>query len=197
MRPPSKQKVARTPEKKAAIAIVVGILFYVCLAVLTKETHKPSASDADLEGPVARQTMWRNFQGLSNDPFLCKPSNQEMTVSFDNGRHWWNDDGRCTGLQPYGRKQQQRDKAAKMSSYWATSIRVDTDMDSSWLKDEERFCQTYPDEKGRVSVVACNERGSHSSHNIPVTFWGGVDRNTVSNWKCRREGDAFVCRAID
>jgi len=27
---------------------------------------------------------------------------------------------------------------------------------------------------------------------IPVRFWGGVDRNTVSNWKCRREKDDFV-----
>jgi hypothetical protein len=34
-------------------------------------------------------------------------------------------------------------------------------------------------------------------NNIPVTFWGEVDRNTVSDWKCRRENDRFVCRATD
>ena len=29
-----------------------------------------------------------------------------------------------------------------------------------------------------------------------VKFWGGIDRNTISFWRCRREGDAFVCRAL-
>jgi hypothetical protein len=29
------------------------------------------------------------------------------------------------------------------------------------------------------------------------SFSGSVDRDTVSDWKCRREGDEFVCRAID
>src|SRR5205807_6661114 len=32
--------------------------------------------------------------------------------------------------------------------------------------------------------------------NIPVKFWGGVDRNRVSEWKCRTERDDFVCGAI-
>ena len=91
----------------------------------------------------------------------------------------------------------QRDSVAKLSSYWPTTVRVDTDMDSFWLQGEERTCQTYPDGNGRVSVVACNDSGSHRNHNIPVKFWGGVDRNTVSSWRCRREGDDFVCRALN
>jgi TPR repeat protein len=90
---------------------------------------------------------------------------------------------------------------SKLHSYWSTRIRVDTDMDSFWLPDEERTCQTYPSDKGKVAVVACNVSGSHRDHNIPVTFWGDPDRNTVSDWRCRREqsilGGEFVCRAID
>jgi len=90
-----------------------------------------------------------------------------------------------------------RREATWLDDYWPTTLRVDTDMDSFWLKDEERTCQTYPDEKGRVAVVACNLTGSHRDHNIPVKFWGGVDRGVVSDWKCRREEDNFVCRATD
>jgi hypothetical protein len=33
------------------------------------------------------------------------------------------------------------------------------------------------------------------------SFCGGVDRGTISDWKCRREKDVlvdrFVCRAVD
>jgi hypothetical protein len=94
-------------------------------------------------------------------------------------------------------EQERRDDDAWIFSYWSTTMRVDTDIDSFWLPNEERTCQTYPDNKGRVAVVACNAEGSHRDHNIPVKFWGGVGRGTVSDWKCRREGDEFVCRAID
>jgi TPR repeat protein len=91
--------------------------------------------------------------------------------------------------------------STKLRSYWSTTIRVDADMDSFWLPDEERTCKTYPDDKGRVSVVACNASGTHRDHNIPVTFWGDLDRNIISDWKCRREKgifkDEFVCRAIN
>jgi hypothetical protein len=113
-------------------------------------------------------------------------------MSLDNSRTWQWDDGRCAP-----KLQAKRDEDAQLYSYWSTTLRVDTDMDSFWLKDEERTCQTYPDEKGRVAVVACNATGSHRDHNIPVKFWGGVDRGTISGWKCRRERDDFVCRAID
>ena len=85
----------------------------------------------------------------------------------------------------------------ELFSYWPTTIRVDTDMDSFWLPDEERTCQTYPNDNGGIAVVACNPSGSHRDHNIPVTFWGDPNRDTVSDWKCRRESDKFVCRAID
>ena len=72
-------------------------------------------------------------------------------------------------------------------------LRLGTDMDSTWLPDEERTCQTHPDEKGRVAIVTCSTSGSRPYHNIPVKFWEGVDRNSVSDWKRRREGDQFVC----
>jgi hypothetical protein len=96
---------------------------------------------------------------------------------------------------------QSENKGSNSLSYWPTTIRVDTDMDSSWLADEERTCQTYPNDNGRIAVVACNQLGSHRDRNIPVKFWGDPDRNISSNWKCRREksifSDTFVCRAID
>jgi hypothetical protein len=144
----------------------------------------------------SREQMQRNLQGLAHDGFLCGTSAENLPiVSFDNGNFWWKDDGRCATREQAG-----RDQDARLSSYWPTKVRVDTDMNASWLADEERSCITTPDEKGRVSVVVCDAK-SRDTHNIPVTFWGGVDRNTVSDWKCRREksilSDTFVCRAVD
>ncbi len=144
----------------------------------------------------SREQMQRNFQGDAHDSFLCANSTDNLPiVSFDNGEHWWKDDGRCAKQM-----QERRDRDAEIHSYWSTTVRVNTDMDSFWLPDEERTCQTYPDDKGRVASVTCDAT-LHSTHNIPVVFWGGVDRNTVSDWKCRREkdilNDQFVCRAID
>lgn len=95
------------------------------------------------------------------------------------------------------RQQSQRDDDAQFYSYWPTTLRVNTDMDAFWLPNEERTCQTYPNDKGRVAAVSCTASGSHRDHNIPVKFWGGVDRNIVSDWKCQRNGDTFVCKAVD
>jgi len=170
----------------------------------------------------SRIQMFRNISGGAHDPFTCTTSPQGAPVmSFDYGHYWWNDDGRCAAQQAAqqakqeqfwqqmreqqkegerqkrAEEQKRRDEDAELYSYWPTKLRVHTDIDSSWMKDEERTCQTYPDDKGRVAVVACNASGSHRDHNIPVTFWGGVDRNTVSEWKCRREGEDFACRALD
>ncbi len=159
----------------------------------------------------ASQQYQRNTAGEARDRFECGTSMENTPImSFDYKRHWWPDDGRC-GAQQEARQQakdeaeRQRQEAerkrldgeAEASSYWPTTLRVDTDMDSFWLDGEERTCQTYPDSVGRVATVACNASGPHRDHNIPVKFWGGVDRNVVSNWKCRREDNQFVCRAID
>jgi hypothetical protein len=138
----------------------------------------------------------RNFQSQAHDNFQCADSTEKQPiVSFDGGLFWWKDDGRCAA-----RMQKKRDEDAEVSSYWSTTVRVNTDMDSFWLPDEERTCQTFPDEKGRVATVTCDAT-PHATHNIPVKFWGGVDRNSVSDWKCRREkdllSDEFVCRATD
>lgn len=94
------------------------------------------------------------------------------------------------------RLQRQRDDAAQFYSYWPTTMRVDTDMNSFWLDQEEKTCMSYHDANGKVAGVSCQEK-AHETHNIPVTFWGGVDRAVSSRWRCRREGEKFVCRAIN
>lgn len=155
----------------------------------------------------SRQQMLRNIAGEARDTFTCSTSTENTPImSFNYGHYWWPDDGRCAAedaqrqeaeKRAHDEAQKRRDEDAQIYSYWPTTIRIDTDMDSSWLPDEERTCQTYPDDKGRIAIVACTSGGSHREHNIPVRFWGGVDRNKVSDWKCRRESDQFVCRAID
>ena len=160
------------------------------------------------------EQMQRNVAGAAHDPYRCATSTAGTQIfSFDNGHYWWADDGRCAAEElkkqaaeeqrqieqrvAHERQQRQRDDDAQLSSYWPTTLRVDTDMDSFWLNNEERTCQTLPDDKGRVARVNCNGNASHQDHSIPVKFWGSVDRHTISDWKCRREGDEFVCRAID
>jgi len=160
------------------------------------------------------EQMQRNVAGTAHDPYRCATSTAGTQIfSFDNGHYWWADDGRCAAEElkkqaaeeqrqieqraAHERQHRQRDEDAQSSSYWPTTLRVDTDMDSFWLNNEERTCQTLPDDKGRVARVNCSGNASHQDHSIPVKFWGGVDRDTVSDWKCRREGDEFVCRAID
>lgn len=167
-------------------------------AKLVAQINLQTSEDKETREGIARQRMMRNFNGEANDSFECGQSakdNQDI-VSFDDGQTWWKDDGRCAV-----RVQKKRDEDALLHSYWSTTVRVDTDMNASWLPDEERECQTYPDLNGKVSTVRCTSSNEGATHNIPVEFWGGVDRNTVSNWKCRREkgllDDRFVCRAID
>jgi hypothetical protein len=157
------------------------------------EDRKALAEERKRQEDAVRERMIANITGKYHDKPRCSTSTKsEVIMSFDNGVTWWLDDGRCALIE-----QKKRDQEAQSSSYWPTTIRVDTDMDSFWLNNEERTCQTFPDQNGRVSVVACNSSGNHRAHNIPVKFWGGVKRNTVSDWKCRREGEDFVCRAIN
>lgn len=93
--------------------------------------------------------------------------------------------------------EQQKEQNAALFSYWPTTVRVQTDMNSFWLDQEERVCTSYPDEHGRVGGVHCDSSLNSDNHNIPVTFWGSVDRGKPSDWKCRRESEKFVCRALD
>jgi hypothetical protein len=85
------------------------------------------------------------------------------------------------------------------SSYWPTTVRVQTNMDSLWLDQEEKTCVSYPDNEGKIAVVHCGSSDSSKSdsHNIPVTFWGSIDRGKSSDWKCQKESEKFVCRATD
>jgi hypothetical protein len=186
-------------------------------AAIAKEQAERSRLMNQSEDESIAQMM-KNVNGKAHDAFVCNTSTENTPImSFDYGHYWWGDDGRCAAQQARQQEllaeiraqqeeaerqtreqeQRKRDEDAELSSYWPTTIRVDTDMDSFWLRSEERTCKTYPDSNGRVSIVACNATGSHRDHNIPVKFWGAVDRNTVSEWKCRREGDDFVCRALD
>jgi hypothetical protein len=166
---------------------------------------------ANQSNEEASQQYLRNTAGEARDRFECGTSMESTPImSFDYKHHWWADDGRCAAQeeaqqqakqeaerQQREAEQKKLDEDAQLESYWPTTLRVDTDMDSFWFNDEERTCQTYPDSKGRVAVVACNAGGTHRDRNIPVRFWGGVDRNTISNWRCRRESDQFVCKALD
>ena len=93
-----------------------------------------------------------------------------------------------------------KQEGEKILSYWPSVIRVDTDMNNSWLANEERRCQSISFDQGKVSTVVCDGLPIHSSHNIPVTFWGDPNRGIISDWKCRLENSflsAFVCRAIN
>lgn len=183
---------ASASERKDAL----DLLTIIKRKELSKESE-PANSDQN-ESASTSQNSERNFTCSRGYPKSCAKGEDDgpcafrPIMSFNNGTSWEWDDGRCAA-----KEQKQRDEAAEMDSYWPTTLRVDTDMDSFWLNNEERTCQTYPDNKGHVAVVACNASGSHRDHNIPVRFWGGVDRNVVSNWKCRREGEDFVCRALD
>ncbi len=145
-------------------------------------TSAPEYADSQrLWLAIDQQVAQGNLQGQIHNRYSCTNSTENQPIiSFDDGHSWFKDDGRCAA-----RMQRRRDEDAQLHSYWSTTIRVDTDMNSSWLPDEERTCQTYPDEKGRVATVTC-ETAPHETHNIPVVFWGGVYRNTVSNWKCQR-----------
>ena len=134
----------------------------------------------------SRDQMRRNRLGQAHDSFTCSTSAENSPViSFDYGHSWWSDDGRCAAQQRQAREaaeraalvkrweeQKTRDSDAELSSDWPTSIRVDTDMDSFWLVNEERTCKTYPNDNGRIAVVSCNASGSHKDHNIPVKFSG-------------------------
>jgi hypothetical protein len=116
----------------------------------------------------SREQMLRNLRCEAKDSFTCGASSEGTPImSFDNGHYWWQDDGRCAATEEKKRQaekmtredvqkagQNQRDEDAQLSSYWPTTIRVDTDMDSFWLPDEERPCQTYPGDKGRVAGIS-------------------------------------------
>jgi hypothetical protein len=93
--------------------------------------------------------------------------------------------------------QEQRERGNPLSSFWPSTVRVQTDMNSSWLDQEERVCVSYPDDHGTVAVMHCEGPDRPDAHNIPVTFWGSVDRGKSTDWKCRRESEKFVCRAMD
>ena len=158
-----------------------------------------AAQTAELEKALRAQAYQRysdNIAGIRSDPYQCSWSTADSPIiSFDSGTNWWNDDGRC-GL----RLQKRRDEDAASSSYISTTLRVDTDMNASWLPDEQRTCSSLPGRDRKVVQVSCDS-DAKPIHNIPIKFWGGTERGTVSTWRCTRNksllDDEFVCRAID
>lgn len=114
----------------------------------------------------------------------------EEFMSVD-GKPWVPDDGRCIDLVLH-------DDA---KNYRSTTIRVNTDMNQGWLNEERRNCTSYPNDRGRVSTLSCSDNLTRADRNIPVTFWGKVDRGHPSIWKCERQknllDDRFVCWALD
>ncbi len=202
-------KGLKTREKLAASLAAVAVAVAVVGFLGNDDAFSPKppvekTRESSISPDKSRDKSWdqreRNFRGEASDPFTCNISTAgRPIVSFDGGHYWWTDDGRCARIiheQEHEQEQKNRDADAEVYSYWPTTVRVETDADSSWLVNEERTCQTHPDKKGRVALVVCNP-GLNQLHNIPIKFWGGVDRNKVSDWKCRREGDGFACRASD
>jgi hypothetical protein len=61
------------------------------------------------------------------------------------------------------------------------------------ITTKEIFCQSYSDDKGSLVLWSSDAR---ETHNIPVTFWDGIDLGNPSNWKCRKEGDTLLCQLV-
>jgi len=103
----------------------------------------------------AREQMIKNFNGAARDPFRCdhSPIGNYDIVSFDDGRTWWKGDGRCAA-----QLHKKRDEDAGLSSYWSTTVRVDTDMNSSWLPTKSAFVRHTRTRKGRFQQCGVPQR---------------------------------------
>jgi hypothetical protein len=163
---------------------------------LAEGIGKQTASDRANASTIAYDRYQKNIHGEAHDPVSCSKSTENNPIMSFDSKNWWLDDGRCAD-----RLQKQKNYDSEIYSYISSTLRVDTDMDSYWLPDEERTCQTSPNAKGKVAMVTCNVDSSVHAHNIPVKFWGAVDRDVSSSWKCRRMkdliSDEFVCKALD
>jgi hypothetical protein len=98
---------------------------------------------------------------------------------------------------------------------------VDVYIQGDWFNGENRVCsgiQTKPDSKNskEISALHCPPDPFEpyggallnvSSHNLSVLFWGRVSRPGIRSedeisgarfeWNCKRNGDRFVCGAIN
>lgn len=76
---------------------------------------------------------------------------------------------------------------------------VSIQIDGNWMMGEYRPCRSYP----ALDDLECTQRGAGAAHLLPVTFWGRIDRNEPSDWKCQRQhgvlasADSVVCWATD
>lgn len=76
---------------------------------------------------------------------------------------------------------------------------VSVQIDGNWMMGEYRPCRLYP----APEDLECTQRLAGAAHLLPVTFWGRIDRNESSDWKCQRQHgvltstDSVVCWATD
>ncbi len=75
-------------------------------------------------------------------------------------------------------------------------------IDGNWMMGEYRPCVLYPASADPgVPPLDCTQRTLGEPHLLAVTFWGRIDRNEISSWKCQRQHgvldstDSLVCWA--
>jgi hypothetical protein len=188
--------------QKSVLMLIVGMMFIITLASVIQGRHEQSVFNSMSPAEHLRQAKANSDVPTTELRHLAaippgSPEYEEVPALRQAAEEVEREDRLRRERNEAGRAKEQRDSDASLSSYWPTTVRVETDMDSFWLNGEERTCLTTPGANGRVAIVTCNDSDSHRTHNIPVKFWGGVERNRVSSWRCRREGDYFVRRALD
>jgi hypothetical protein len=97
---------------------------------------------------------------------------------------------------------------------WVPHTRtVNLYMQGDWLEGENRTClgvqtQVAKGKPAEITRLICPvEYLGDTSHNLPVRFWGRVSRPNAQHsdepwgsrfrWNCTRNGDGFVCKAIN
>ena len=88
---------------------------------------------------------------------------------------------------------------------------VDFSMKPNWLVGKNRDCLGFhnaPDpNRGLIVTVDCPPSfDEQETHNVTVKFWGKTVRpysnqndpsGAMHKWRCTRESDGFVCKALD
>jgi type II secretory pathway pseudopilin PulG len=119
---------------------------YIEAAILLtslQEQHRRIAADAVTKSAqsqsLALQQMFKNRSGEAHDPFTCANSTENKPIMPFDGSRWWTDDERCAA-----QLQAERDADAESSSYWPTTLRVDTD---SFSRFERRMSDSSPGQR--------------------------------------------------
>ena len=84
-------------------------------------------------------------------------------------------------------------------------------MKPNWLVGEHRDCLGFHNAPqpnwGLIKTLDCPASfDAEETHNVTVKFWGKIVRpysnqndpsGAMHNWRCTRESDGFVCKALD